>query len=342
MPATFNAAQVYTLAEMQQFYEPDGSLSTLINMLKQDNPMLEHAKWREGNQTDGHKHKIVTKLPRPAFRRLYKGANYTKSGVAAVHDTCRQIVDRWAVDVDELQMYEGPAAQNAFRMQEGALHVEGMRQFFFEQLIYGNMDVNADEIRGLHARYPYKDAPGVIDAGGTTGDMCSVWGIAWADNNDHRGLTCITPKNMKAGLQHKDLGEFDAFDEDNKPYRALGDEWKWNIGTALGDWRYVVRIANIPVANLGKPVGDADYVDLKDLFIKAKYALCTAARRRVQWYAPNAIMAALEKQASDKDNVHLRYGEYFDSKDVLMVNGRPIFECEGMLETETPLIATPA
>ena len=84
MAATFNAANCYTLAEMKQFYDQDGKLSELINMLAQDNPMLDHMLWKQGNQTNGHKGKILTSLPTAAFRRLYQGTAYSKSGVASV------------------------------------------------------------------------------------------------------------------------------------------------------------------------------------------------------------------------------------------------------------------
>jgi hypothetical protein len=39
--------------------------------------------------------------------------------------------------------------------------------------------------------------------------------------------------------------------------------------------------------------------------------------------------------------VYLRYGEYFDSKEVLMMHGKPVFQCDGISENETASIATP-
>lgn len=336
---TFSATNAYTLPELQQFYDSDGKLSTIIDMLAQDNPIMQHIPWKEGNQTDGHKHKILTALPEPSFRRLYQGASYTKSGTAQVKDITRQIVDRWGIDVDELLLYDAND-QGAFRVQEGLRHVEGMQQTFVKYLFYGDNNSDPDQFHGLAPRYPYKDSPNVVDAGATSGDTCSIWGIVW----DPISCFAIYPKNMPAGLQHEDLGKFDAYDADDKPYRAVGDEWKWNMGLAVGDYRYVVRICNIPVDDLWKPSSDADYVDLRKLTIKAKNMIPSGARSRMQWYVPNAVMNAIEYQAGEEGNVHLRYGEYLINgikQEVLKLHGRPTHECDALLETETALTATP-
>ena len=342
MPATFNPAMVYSFREMSQFYEPDGRMSTLINTLLQDNPILEHARWRNGNLEDGHKFKIVTKLPEPAWRRLYQGVNYTKSGVATVRETCRQFADRWAIDVDEMRLWEGEKAQNAFRMQEAALHIAGMKQFFAEHLFYADNKANPDEFRGFHPRYPYRDAPNVIDAGATTGDTCSIWAVVWAENADGQGAFCLAPKNSKTGIRHRDLGVFDAFDEDNKPYAAVGDEWKWDVGFGIGNWKYVARICNIPVDKLNITDPSAtDYVNLREMMIDCKNKIAPDVRKRVIWYVPNCVQNALEKQAIHPTAVHLRYGEFFKSEEVLKAFGRPVFECDALLDTESPLPAAP-
>jgi hypothetical protein len=334
MAATFNSATTYTLAELAQFYEDNGKLSTLINLLKQDNPILEHALWKSGNQTDGHKGKMVSKLPEANFRRLYQGTPYSKSGIATVKEPTRQISTRWGVDVDELKLYEGTEAQNAFRMQEGENHIESMRQFAVTQLFYGNPSADADELRGLAARYPTATSPNVVTAGGTSTGNTSIWGVVWGDTEFHG----IYPKNMPAGVQHEDLGKFDAEDASGAKYRAVGDEWKWNLGFFLADWRCVVRICNIQVANLGITLTtDANFIDLRKLTIQAKNKIPFGKRGRMKWYVSESVMNALELQAGNANQIHLRYGEWEASTEVLKLHGKPVFQCDAISENETAI-----
>ena len=336
MANTFSSVTAYTLADLAQYYDPQGKMYTMINQLAQDNVVLEHALWVRGNQTNSHKGKIVTALPSVDFRRLYQGTAYSKAGIATIEEPCRQISSRFGVDIDELKMYEGSADRNAFRMQEGELHVEAMRQFAVEQMFYGSPTSDADELRGLAAHYAYKDAPNVVNGGGTTGNCCSIWAVVWGEKAFHG----IYPKNMPAGLEHEDLGKFDAVDASGYPYRAVGDEWKWNLGFFLHDWRMVARICNIVVANLSiTDTSDEDYIDLRALTIQAKNKIPQAYRSRIKWYVPNAIMNALEVQAGNPNNVHLRYGEYTNSQEVLKLHGKPVFEADSLLETESALSA---
>lgn len=335
MAATFSATTAYSLAEWAQWYEADGRISDYVNLLKQDNPILDHALFKQGNQTDGHKGKIITALPTVQFRRLYQGTAYSKAGIATVKEPTRQLSARWGVDVDELKLYEGNDAQNAFRLQQGQLFIEAMKQKAVEQMIYGNPNSDADELRGLAAHYPTSSSPNVINAGGSGSDNTSIWGVVWGDMSFHG----IFPKNLKAGLQHEDLGKFDAEDASGLKYRAVGDEWKWDLGFFLADWRHVVRICNIDVSDLAiTDTTDADYVDLRKLTIQAKNKIPSGIRGRMRWYCSEAIMNALEVQAGNHTgNVHLRYGEWENSKEVLKLHGKPVYQCDAILETESAI-----
>lgn len=339
MTATFNQATAYTLKEIGQFYDENGKIRTFINMLAQDNPFLEHMLWIMGNETDGHTHDMVTSLPTVQLRALYQGTAASKGGVAQVKDVCRQLSARFGVDVDLLKKYEGDSAKNAFRMQHGRLHIEAMKQKAASYMLYGNNNSNAAEWLGFAPRYPYKDSPNVVDFGGTTDDVqTSLWAVVWDANGAHG----IYPKNMKAGIQHEDLGVYDAIDGSGNPYRAIGDEWKWNLGLSVGDWRYVARGCNIDTSKL--TITDPDtsgYVDLRKKSILLKNKIPFGIRGRIKWYCSNSVMSALELQASENPSTQLRYGEYFDSKEVLLLHGKPVFECDGILETEDVLGATP-
>ena len=48
------------------------------------------------------------------------------------------------------------------------------------------------------------------------------------------------------GFQHNDLGEVTLTDDEGGMYQGYRTHYKWDIGLCVRDWRYVVRIANIP------------------------------------------------------------------------------------------------
>jgi hypothetical protein len=51
-------------------------------------------------------------------------------------------------------------------------------------------------------------------------------------------------------------------------------------------------------------------------------------------------MSALERQASDRGNVELRYGELFNSKDIPYVHGIAVRQVDAILSTEEALAAS--
>lgn len=334
MTATFTSTTAYTMAQIAQFYQNDGKIYNIINALAQNNPILDHALWLQGNLTSGHRGKIVTSLPSADFRRLYQGTPYSKSGVATVEEPCRQISSRFGVDIDELRLYEGDA-QNAFRWQEGLRHVESMRQKCMNQLIYGSPDADPDQLRGLAAHYNYSDGPNVVDAGGTGSDVCtSIWGVVWGVDAFHG----IYPKNMPAGVQHEDLGVFDAEDANGYKFRAVGDEWKWNLGFFLADWRMCVRICNIKVANLSvMDHTSVNFIDLNSLTIDAEALIPSGYRDRIRWYVGKSVMKTLKKHSSNPYEVNLYSGDWGNAKKVTMLQGHPVFECDGISEAESVL-----
>ena len=47
------------------------------------------------------------------------------------------------------------------------------------------------------------------------------------------------------------------------------------------------------------------------------------------------VLTALELQSTDAGNVHLVYGDLFNSKAIPNLHGRPIRQCDALLSTET-------
>lgn len=321
---------VATLAELEQFYAGQAA-GDILELMNQTNDILSDVTFMESNQSDGHLTRIRTGLPEVYWRRLYRGTPPSKSQWTQVKEGCSMLEARSEIDVKELELYGDRA--KAFRLSEDKAFMESMRQKAAKTLFYGDNDLYPDEFNGLLKRYPSVGAPNVIDAGGKIAGGCtSMWLIAWGDNTIHG----LYPKGSLGGLHNKDLGEYMTTDDEGRKFQCVGSLYTWNLGLALRDWRSVVRIANIPAASLTKRKGDSAFIDLQALTIQAKNLMPETMRGRAIWYVNQDALTALEIQSSDAGNVNLVYGEYFNSKAVPNLHGRPIRQCDVILSTEDP------
>lgn len=296
-------AGAVTLTDFAKSLDPNGSTATVIEMLSQSNEALIDIPFMEGNLPTGHRTTIRTGLPTPTWRQLYQGVQPTKSTRAQVDETVGMLEARVEVDVD-LASLNGNTA--AFRASEAVAEVEGMNQAMMEQIFYGDSTVNPERFTGLAARYSTVSgsaaiSQNVIDAGGTGTDNTSIWLVCWGENT----VTGIYPKGSQAGLEHKDLGEIDAFDASNRRFRAYADLWKWKAGIAVRDWRYAVRIANVDVSDLvgqtGTQAPTAATAIMKKM-VQAMARIPMMGMGRPVFYANRTVKEFLNIAALDKSS----------------------------------------
>lgn len=299
-------AGAVTLTDFAKSIDPNGSTATVIELLAQSNEILQDMTFIEGNLPTGHQSTIRTGLPAPTWRKLYQGVQPTKSTRAQVVDTCGMLEARNEIDV-KVASLNGNTAQ--FRMSEAMAEIEGMNQALGETLIYGDTSVNPERFTGLTPRYntvssSVPTSQNVIDAGGSGSDNTSVWLVVFGENT----ITGIYPKGSQAGLNHQDLGEIDAFDGNNNRYRAYADLWKWDVGLAVRDWRYAVRIANIDVSDLvgqtGTQAASASTALIKCM-IRAMARIPMMGMGRPVFYANRTVKEFLAIAAMDKANAAL-------------------------------------
>ncbi len=321
---------VATLAELEKFYEGDKA-GDILELMNQTNDILSDVKFMESNQSDGHLTRIRTGLPEVYWRRLYRGTPPSKSQWTQVKEGCSMLEARNEMDVKEMELYGDRA--KSFRLSEDKAFMESMRQKAARTLFYGDNDKLPDEFNGLLKRYPSTSSPNVVNAGGAAKGGCtSMWLISWGDNTIHG----LYPKGSTGGLHSKDLGEYMTTDDEGRKFQCVGSLYTWNLGLALRDWRSVVRIANIPVADLTKRKGETGFIDLQALTIRAKNMMPETMRGRAVWYVNQDVLTAVELQSSDAGNINLVYGEYFNSKAVPNLHGRPMRQCDVILSTEDP------
>ena len=226
-----------TLLDMVKATGVDGSIENTIEILDQTNEVIDDMVWRNGNLTTGHQHSVRTGIPSPVWGQLYKGVSPTKAERAQVTDTCGFLEDMSETDVRLLKLSSDPMALRAI---EDRPHVEGMGQEFVNTLFKGTAD-EAEKFIGLEERFSDMSAANgenIIDTSiDEDTDVHSVWLIGWSDR------TCfgIVPKNSQAGLQQSDEGEDWITDSAGGRFKIVRTYWKWDVGLAVPDWRYVVR-----------------------------------------------------------------------------------------------------
>ena len=300
--ATELSTKFLTLSDWAKRIDPDGTTAPVIELLAETNPLLMDAHMMEGNLPTGHRSTQRTTQPSGTWRQLNQGVAETKSTTRQVDDSAGMLEAYSAVDV-ALANLNGNA--QSFRFSEDAAFVQGLGEDATDAVIYGNSGVNPEQPHGLAPRYNSLTTGTfnyVINGGGSGSDNTSIWLVTWGPQT----CTLIHPKGSMAGLQVQDLGERPWDDGSSNPYQAFVTHYVWNIGLALPDYRYVVRICNIDVSEL--TVDGATGADLMRDMVKAYYARPTVTNgnmTKVIWYCNKTIAEFLHHQASNKSNVNL-------------------------------------
>lgn len=339
-----------TLLDMAKAMGPDNKIAATIELLAQSNEMLLDMPWLEGNLVTGHQSSIRTGLPLVAWRKLYKGTPPSKSQRQKVIDTCGMLQARSEVDVDS---FVGGDVQ-AFRLSEAMAFLEAMNQTLQTAVLYESETVNSERITGFAPRYStlnpaVQSSQNVIDAGGTGSDNTSIYLVCWGENTVHG----IYPKGSVAGLKHQDLGEIDAFDDQNNRFRAFADLWDWKCGLTVRDWRYVVRISNIDVSDLlaqtGTQAPTAATAIIK-LMVKAMARIPMMGMGKCAFYANRTVKEMLGVAALDKSSGGVlaiqpainQFGTVAPgsvNNGTLTFLGTPIRTVDALLSTEARVVA---
>ncbi len=299
-----------TLLDVAKSFGPDGKVATVAELLNQSNEMLPYMNFIEGNLPTGHKGVVRTSLPNVQLRSFYKGVKVSKSGRATIEDVCTMAEGRNEIDKDLADLNGNTSA---YRLSEGLAFVESMNQKFAQQIVYGDTSVDPEGVLGLTPRYNSLSASvpsskNIIDAGGSGSDNTSVWLVVFGENT----VTGIYPKGSEAGLVQQDLGEIDAFDENNDRYRAYAELWKWKFGLHVKDWRYAVRIANIDVSDLAGQSGTQAITAatwLNKLMIKSLARIPSMGMGTPVFLASRTVKEMLSIGALDKSQNALSFTE---------------------------------
>jgi len=284
-----------TFSDVAKTYGDDGKTqAAIIEMLSQENEILLDAVATEANSTIGHKAMVRTGIPAATWRRINQGVGKVKGTTAPVTFTPGQLAVYSEID-KTLAELNGNTAAYRFLAAKGVM--EGINQQMATAIFYENQAVNSERITGFAPYYSLKSSSSggnIIDAAGTGGDNTSIWLIHWSPMTN----TIFYPKGLMAGLQHRDFGEQTLKDDDGNQFQGYRDYWEWNIGLAVQDWRYTVRICNIDVSLLST---DTTYLKtIVGYMIDAEEKIQSLQGGRVAWYGNRTIRTALRKAILEK------------------------------------------
>jgi len=317
---------------------------TVIELLKQNNPILDDAIATQCNMDVVHRHPIRTGYPTAQWGRLYKGVKASKSTMQQVDDSTGFLEARSEIDVRLLKLAPDPAKA---RLVDSSPYLETMNQEMATGFFYHDTATTPEKFKGVSARYSAYNTglvdPGkpnianqVVHGGGTGSDNTSIWFVTWADH----ATSLLYPKGTKAGVVVMDKGEEKVLDPNGDPYYAKVTTFEWHIGAFVKDYRHGARIANIDVSEML-----AGTVDLWALLRKAYYRLYTvygvgAEGGRTAIYMNRQVLETLDAQSSDRAllaanaNATALKPENVEGKVVPTYRSIPIRMTDALLNTE--------
>jgi hypothetical protein len=289
------------------------------------------------NSGDVHKTTQRVALPSVSSRRINRGTVPSNATNKQITATCEIMESLGQLDEEFLNRFADPAAA---RITENVAHMEAMNNEMATRLFYGDSEANPDQFTGLSKYYSSttgETSNNIILGGSASGqtDNTSLWLIIWSE------LTChgFFPMNSNAGIYHEDKGK-ERVSDGRTPegfYYAFVDQFKWRLGLALRDYRYVVRIPNIDVSLLSTAGDLSDSsANLMKLMIQAMNRVPSLQTGRAAFYCNKEVKTALDIKALDKvSNGALTTREIENGQFITAFYGVPIRRCDNILNTET-------
>lgn len=326
-----------TLLDIAKAMDPMGKISAVAEVLNHHNEILDDMTWKEGNLPTGHQVTLRKSIPAASFRLFNQGLTPVKATTGQNVETCAMMANYSQIDKD-LAMLNGNTA--AFRMSQDKGILEGFNQTLASTLIYGDTTVDPEKFVGLAPRY-YSSAAAtvgtnVIKAGGSSNANSSIWLVGWSPETVYG----VFPKGSQAGFTVQDLGEQTVYDANNLPFQAYRTYYQWKAGIAVEDWRYVVRIANIDIANLETASDSTDNsANVLKYMSMALDKLYNISGVRPVFYANQRVRSMLRVKFFNKSNALLSLSDVKGASGItrptLMFQGYPVRRCDEILNTES-------
>lgn len=317
-----------TLIDAKNMMAPgDARIASVCEIMAENNAIAEDVPFVKGNLATGMRVNIRTSMSEPTVRKFNQGVPASKSTVTTKTENIVIIEDKGYCD---MRMKKVVPDWPAFLLSQNKPHINGLTKKFAEMMVYGD---DPDGIEGFASRLGKLNGitgRQVIDAGGTTGDLQSVFFVAW----DPDEAAAFYPMNSStAGI------DINTQENVNIPDPSTGDPtvtmlahqstYSWMVGMFVRNHKYIARLANI-----------ADDITNDELFrklITTKNRIEGSVRQKAIMYMSGKLRTRLEIAAFEKSNANVGYksGVENDTK-VLSFSGLTVREndCQDRKEAQ--------
>lgn len=325
---------VFTLMDVARRTQ-NQAIAKIIEVLHDTNEILQDIPFMPCNDGDSHITTIRTGLPTVAWKRFNYGVQSSKSQTQQIEEATGLLMAYSKIDK---QLAEKNGNVSDVRASEDVAFLEAMNQEHATTLFYGNAKVDPEKFNGFATRFyegqttvdKTKIGRQLIDGGGSGADNTSIWLIGWGEFS----VFGLYPKGEMSGFKHEDMG-IETETVSGRINRYYMSEYSWRTGLCVRDWRYIARICNIDVSELGD-AGESTYngAAVLQLMIKAIHRLPKTKLARRVFYMNETVMEALDLISNFDSRLALKVEEV-DGVEITSFRGIPVRECEAILDTES-------
>lgn len=330
------------LSDIAKRSDPNGMPAKIAEVLGQSNPILQDVPWQASNLPTGHRSSIRTGLPSVSLRRLNEGVASSKGTVAQITDSM-SLLETWST-CDKKLLDLQPGNAEGVRMSEATGFVEAMGQKAAELLIYGDAAEDDKEFNGLDPRYTSLTgniADNMLSAGGSGSDNTSIWLVGWGGDK----VFGIYPQGSVAGLQHVDHGLQVVHDSNNTvgglKLAAYEDQYTWDMGLVVKDWRYVARICNIDVSDMKTLANEQELTDyannIQYQMTRATHRIPSLTACNPVFYCTRTTLESFDVMSQALSNANVFATKDVNGETVQTFRGIPIKACDQILHTEAAI-----
>jgi hypothetical protein len=311
-----------TLLDLANVKDPNGDLSSIAEVLTEDNEILLDAPWGEANDTFSNRSVRDSKLPTGSWRQVNAGVDEEKGTTKAIVDSLGMLDTISEIDVELVRAAPSP---EGFLMQQRRRFLEGMSQTLATTFIYGDSSLDVEKFTGFAPRMASLVTGGrVVGAGGTGSTTTSIYAVQWGLDK----VWMAYPKGSSLGIEHDDRGIDLTTDSNSKKFRAYIDYFSLKGGLVVADDRCIGRLANIA------STGSSNLFDV-DKIIEMTNRMPRRGNSAAL-YMNDTVLSQIEIQAKDKQNVYYGPEDAF-GRPVTMLRTHPLRMVDKITNTETAI-----
>jgi len=329
--------QNLTLQDYMRRVDPNGGITTIVESLTRECPLLQDAVVKEANMIDGDKFSSRQSLPTVSRRRINRGTPNSKSTVGQTTEPITMLEARSTIDVEEMELNGN---DTAFRASEDVAFMEAMTEQAEEAVLYDNKTQNPDEAMGLiHRLDSTTGAAGgqiyKMGAGGSNTNATLLL-VGWAENK----VYLTFPKGSRGGIVPRPMKEplpVDDGTNTGSSYLAWQTFWTWKLGISVKDKRYIAAVRNIDMSTIAEGTPASPDNSLIRASIHALHFIKRPSAARMVWYAPRLLHTYLHLQALSSVTHSTLTIKDVGGEPVVMLHGFPVRIADQMTTTEAAI-----